>query len=390
MRWRRGVGVGVVVMLSTVGLTACKSNGDQIKTQVDNMLLQAEQVPGRFLYEDKTATTDTVVKGVVADDDKYESELAVNGTPVVDEVDVDDAVADLFLVPNAVPLLARRSAGGQLLPPPPDATAPTADGLSVLQALSSQRWVVDPTGAADVYSGVGTHPIGQDPIFDARDVFSYVLTAISQGVTMVKYDSESISPAYKPQDDPFPKPAFGSAITRYDLVAPSVPTKTQQSGGNEAVPSTADFRKLVVYVEHGRVIRIMEQIDLTWRLQNIKSNYSLSLSGTTQQQDAAALAAINAVTVGQGNTPIRPRLMDYQIIDPGVVADDITLPANAVVGPLDVLVNRGAASAGTTTSTTEPPEGATPSEGSEESTAETTPTPATTAPASGGPPSTEG
>ncbi|MHB8467241.1 MAG: hypothetical protein ACYDH6_23780 [Acidimicrobiales bacterium] len=339
---RRLLGIVVVGALLVAGTTACKRN-DRSRTTVLDALQRTQQLSGRYVYDDNASGTDTVVHGIVADDYRYKSDVSVNGSTKVDEVVLDDALADLFVDSLSLPLLARRSPDGTLLLPPPDVVAMTKSGISVLDALESHRWVVDATGAPQVTGTTAKHPIGQDPIFDARSVFTYAQLAARQAITVTKYDAESTTPTFKPQDDPFPKPKHGARLTRYDLGPPPVPRKDSTNGlngGNQQVPDVTHFRRMVIYVENGLVVRIMEVVDLQWKLNDVRRNYSLSLAGSPAQQAATALAGINTVRVGQGNEPIRARSMDFQFLEPGQ-SQDVALPTQAVYGPLDVLVNRG-------------------------------------------------
>lgn len=352
---RRLIAIALALGSCAVGLSGC-SKANQDREKVLAALRRTEQLSGRFVYDEKTSSADTTVKGVIADDYRYKSELDVNGTPTVEEAVVDDAVADHFIDPLSVPLLARRTAGGALLAPPADDAQAGKSGISVIDALQTQRWVIDATGAPAVIGASGSHPLGQDPIYDARTAFLYTEAAVSQAEAVRKYDSESIDPTYKSADDPFPKPKHGARLLRYDLAPRPIPRKDATSGGsNQRVPEVGTVRRMVVYVENGLVVRIMEVVNLDWKINEIRRNYSLSLTGSLQQQAQEALAGINAVRQGQGTDLIRARQMDFQFVDPGK-SFDVALPTQAVYGPLHLLVNRGQASgsgaAGATTTTT--------------------------------------
>ncbi|GAC1528584.1 MAG: hypothetical protein NVS3B12_00760 [Acidimicrobiales bacterium] len=330
--------------LAFVALLGGCTKGSQDKKMLQAALERTQRMSGRFLYAEHADDADRVVKGIVADDLRYKAELAVNGSPTVQEVVSDDAVADLFVDPQAVPLLARRGADGKLLDAPADDAVPGPTGISVVDALATRRWVLDPVGAPDVFAKGTKHPIGEDPIFDARDIFAYTLRAVDQAAAIQRFDPESIDPAFKAKNDHFPRPAHGAKLIRYDLRAPHLPRKdsTQGSGSNQRVPEAANFRRMSVFVRNGVVQRIMEEIDVVSELDDLKRTYSLKLDGPPERQATAAIEGINAVRLGQGNDFIRPRTMDFQLVDQGKPLE-VALPTDAIVGPLHVLVNRGKA-----------------------------------------------
>jgi len=329
-----------VVLAATAGLSAC-SKGEREAVTVKDAIARTERLPMRYSYTETVGSQTTTVRGLIADDYRSKAELVVDGAPRVDEVVDDDAVADRFWNAAAVTLLARRSPDGRLLPPPASAAVRPPGGISVIDALTTGRWVADPVGAPAAFgTALARHPLGEDAFFDARDVWNYALRAIDDSARVRKYDAQGIENAYKDKEDPFPKPAHGAKLVRYDLEQRPLPGKSARNGANQAVPDTFHFRKLVIFVEGGRVVRIMETIDVVHKLPDLIHNYDLKLHGTPQEQAGTAIAGINTVRVGQGNDPIRVRTMDFQLSDFGI-QPDIPLPGDAVQGSLALLVNRG-------------------------------------------------
>ena len=332
------VTIGLACLCAT-SLAGCgRYNRD--RDNVIAALQHTAQLSSRYVYDEKTSGQEVAVKGVIADDYQAKAELDVNGQPRVEEVVADDAVGDHFLDADAITLLARRNASGDLLAPPTDDAAVGSSGISVVNALESQRWVVDASGAPTIVGATGAHPLGQDPFFDARDVFNYAEAAARQAQFVKRYDSESIDPVYKTVDDPFPKPSHGAKLQRFDYAPRAIPRRDATNGANQRVPDVGTIRRMVVYVENGVVVRIMELVNLDWKLTDLKRNYSLNLTGSTEQQATQALEGINAVRVGQGDVPIRARLLDFQLADVGG-PEEVSLPTQAVYGPLHLLVNRG-------------------------------------------------
>jgi hypothetical protein len=125
------------------------------------------------------------------------------------------------------------------------------------------------------------------------------------------------------------------------LVPPPLPHRLSAGAtGNEQVPATPQFRKMAIFVQKGRVIRIMEAIDVLHKVTDLEHNFGLKLNGDLQAQSQQALAAINAVRKGQGQDLIRVRQMDFQLSDLGASLA-VDLPTEYVQGPLTLLENRG-------------------------------------------------
>jgi hypothetical protein len=305
-------------------------------------ILQATAAqPRAFVYEEATASGVRVVRGRIEDDLRYKATIETDGRPVLEEVVADDALSDRLLDPSGDELLLRNAAAGT----PPEVAA----------ALASGQWVRDGFGAPSLLSTAREkHVIGEDPIYDALTVLRYVDSAMGQSVGVRRFNPDSLD--YKPKEDPFPAPDRGSDVIRYDLPPPRLPRPSDLSAGGalrQSIPDAPNFRKLAVYVKGGRVVRVLEEIDVRPRLRDLDRDYALRIPpGTATERAAAATEQLNLVRKAQGGEPIRPRSLDVSFIDVGKRVR-IEIPDAAVEGDLSRYVHRGtAASLANTTATT--------------------------------------
>lgn len=323
--------VALVAVLVSMGLltSACgKPERDAIK-ELRAAIARTSSLSGSFTYVDRTYDgIETKVNGVVEDDFRYQAQVLRAGEPIMDEVVSDDLLADRFRDPAALPDFLRK--GGQ---PPKDPAAAQA----ALAGLQQGQWVADLSGAPPLFNvGSERRKVGDDPIFDARTVLQYV-ESVSRNQPVIKFNPDSLD--YKPKEDPFPKPAKGSGVTRYDFIRFPVPRPSEGSG-NQVVPGEANFRKMGVYVRNGVIFQILEDIDITSRLDDIERNYEIDLPGSTLEQITTAVKAINVVRAGQGQDPIRIRKMSMRFEKQGDPLE-VRRPEASVTGDLSVLVNRG-------------------------------------------------
>jgi hypothetical protein len=207
-------------------------------------------------------------------------------------------------------------------------------------------------GAPDLLGTASdTRPEGEDPVFDALTASDYVRQAVDAAIQVKRYSKDDFDPVFKAKEDPFPQPPQESKTVRYDLRPPPLP-KPQGAGGNQAVPSLANFRKMVIYVRGGRVVQVLERIDLASKLDDVIASLNLPKDTTALQ----AARAINSVRRGQGTDLIRIRSMRLEFGELGS-ATDVALPPDAVTGSLTVIKHRGrtAAGGGTTPAPTAAP-----------------------------------
>ena len=324
---RRSV-AGVLVLL-VLAVPACKKEEDK-KNEVKRAIDRTMRLSHDFAYLDQEGDDRIQVVGVVEDDFRHKARVVLNGAPVLDEVASDDALAIRFLEPAALPTFVDPAATGTA------AVAPPTGGISVLDALRTRRWVLDPTGAPDLQGTAGdTRAPAEAPVFDALTASQYVRAAVDASIQVKKYSRDDFDPVFKAKEDPFPQPPQESKTTRYDLRPPPLP-KAQGAGGNQQVPSLANFRKMVIYVRDGRVVQVLERIDLASKLDEVIATLNLPKDTTAEQ----AARAINSVRRGQGTDLIRIRSMRLEFSDLDGDAT-VALPDDAIQGSLTVIKHRG-------------------------------------------------
>jgi hypothetical protein len=335
---RRSVRLGAILLLVATMAAACGSPDEGADDRLRAAIRSTERQPREFVYEEEVANRRYAVKGVVEDDFRYSAKVTLNDAGLYEEVVSDDTVAARFVDPASIGFLAIGAPGG-----------------AAAGAVAAKQWVVDEAGAPVLLaSATVERQIGQDPIVDALTSFRYVEQVLRQQ-RVVEFDENSLE--YRPQEDPFPKPKDNSSVVRFDFFPPKLPKATDSAGANQAVPGPQHFRKMVVYVQDGRIIRILEQFDVIGKLDELRRNYDLQLDDevSPERQAAVAIEAINAVRRGQGQDPIRPREMSLTLTK---IGDEVAveLPeTNAVAGDVSFLRNRGrAARLPTATTTTAP------------------------------------
>jgi len=247
--------------------------------------------------------------------------------------------------------------------------------LSVPDALKTHRWVVDGTGAP---SPLDTQrlPTGVDPVLDARTTLTYVEKAIGEAYTVKRYISDALEPTYPSSEDKFPVPQKGSGVDRFDLVRPFLPPAgsfTTTAGGQNALPSTKNFRKMAIYVKDGLVIKVIERTEVIGKQVNDLISYLRAV--IKQQPDGSQvladfnqlvdhtlpakmsdtlLSVVDKLDALQGQAPVNARIMSLELVDTGKDLA-IDLPTDNVVhGSLLLLTPAGvkrAASVGSSGST---------------------------------------
>ncbi len=350
-RWAR---IAVLVGLLGVLAGACAqddTDSEEVRDVLDETALQAH----RFVYQEVTPSgRTTVVQGIVEDDFRYQARLLEDGEPVLERVVSDDVVAVRFLQPGELGRFVDKDMTGLV------DTETELDGISVFDALQARRWVVDPGGAPPQLVSVdaATDP-GVDPIFDAfRQLGRARRATLATEVVFVEYDPDSISLVYRADEDPFPLPEEGSGVTRYDLVQPNFPTAAEAQNGD--LPGEAVFRKMVVYVKDGQVIRVMEDIGLTPSRLDDFEDYMVRLvseNAPDQIRDGfqATVGQLEGEELGQflleglntfldlrGDPRIRFRSTSYELLDVGDPSLAVELPEDDTIeADLAVLVNLG-------------------------------------------------
>lgn len=359
LRMGRATALIALTGLCLTGLSAC-NKATQDKDRLLSYISATIPLSRTFTYVDADQYKNLTVVGVVEDGFRYKARLSVDGTPTWDEIVSDDAVADRFLRPDILPAVVTKSLGtatpatlARLSTELAASPAPTvsAGSISPIDALRTGRWLVDRTGAPSLMASAGTHLAqADDPIHDALTVLDYVRSAVQAAPFVKKYDPQSLSPVYKPAEDPFPKPARSSGVERFDLAEQALPTPG--ANGTIAAPSVADFRKMAVYVRDGVVIEVREKIDVVARAAEVARNYHLVVpSGrrlTAGEEVQLVTQLFDRTTVPSGGDPLRVRDMTVQFLDLGQ-PEAVSLPTdNVVEGSAAILPlhGRGAASTG--------------------------------------------
>ena len=350
MKARRRILLSGLLVVATLGLSACNGNTDSEKRLLA-ALHNTEKLSNTFLYKetvhDKTGDHETDVRGLVEDDFRYKARVAQDGRPVLDEVVSDDALAVRFLDPAFLgrflrkPTKARQGGsgvGGNGAAPTPEPAATSAGTPGEPQAaelLATKRWVLDSAGAPSAFATAATdQTLGDDPIADSREVFAYVERAINEAVRVVEFNPESLE--YRKDEDPFETPKPHSGVTRYDFERPNLPKASQTgSGSNQVTPDTRHFRKMSVYVKDGRIIRVAEKIDVESRLKDLAQIYDTKFPADRPKAEVAAIAveALNVIRTGQGQDPIRMRDMEFSLKDLGS-AVKVDMPTDTTKGSL--------------------------------------------------------
>ncbi|HEV7689101.1 MAG TPA: hypothetical protein VGQ80_21160 [Acidimicrobiia bacterium] len=358
MKARRRILLSGLLVVATLGLSACNGNTDAEK-RLRAALRNTEKLSNTFLYKetvhDKTGDHETDVRGLAEDDFRYKARVAEDGRPVLDEVVSDDALAVRFLEPASMGRFLRKptkakqggsGVGGTGSAPTPEPAATPSGGTpgepSSAELLATKRWVLDSAGAPAAFATANTdQALGDDPIADSREVFAYVDRAINEAVQVREFNPESLE--YRKDEDPFPTPAAHSGVTRYDFERPNLPKASQTgSGSNQVTPDTRHFRKMSVYVKDERVIRVLEKIDVESRLKDLAQIYDTKFPADRPKAEVAAIAveALNVIRTGQGQDPIRMRDMEFSLKDLGT-AVKVDMPTDTTKGSLAILENRG-------------------------------------------------
>lgn len=317
----RVVLTALVVVLAS-GLSACGERDRGAVQDVEAALDKTERQSRRFSYLEDLGQRSVEVRGAIEDDFRFESAVQENKLLLLEQVVRDDAVATRLSEPDAIGSFSTTLSGA-----PPE----------TVEALKSKKWVVDPVAAPSLLLAGNVQVVtGEDPVYDALTVFSYVRQVLRQQ-DVRKFDENSLE--YRPKEDPFPKPKESSDVDRYDFVPSRLPRSTDLVGGaNQAVPAMQHFRKMAVYVRNGVVIRVLENIDVLGRLDDLRRNYDLNIDGVDPDRAVeVAVVGINKVRQGQGLDLIRVRKMTFSVSDIGEDVQ-VALPEdNVVAGDLSFL-----------------------------------------------------
>jgi hypothetical protein len=341
----------LVGVCAAVALPGCGEREDFLE-EVRAAVQRTERLPARFVYDVRAPEESAQVKGLVEDDFRYKARVIINSTDAYDEVVSDDTLALRFISPERVnPLVDRDRLGSADL-------RTDFQGVTVLDALRSRHWVVDPRGAPSVTAAnQADDELGDDYVLDAISALDYVERAASQALGVQRFDDEDLTPAYASSEDIFPKPQRGSGVDRYDLVRPDLPPPAQQIGGGDAIlPTAKHFRKMAVYVRDGVVIQVREAIELRGKAlddfvgylrtlleeaeapSEVREQYERDVRQTPRRQlGTYLLEVVNELLRQFGADLVPARFMNLDLRDIGGDID-VDLPRGEIVrGDLGVL-----------------------------------------------------
>lgn len=385
--WRAAL---AAVLLAAPLLTGCGEPEDD-EDRLLAAISRTDQLAYNFVYEDKRPDpgavpdivlqgggqeqviesgpqvfADSRVQGVVEDDFRFKAQLSLSGRPVVEKVVADDAVAVRFVDPSELNRFVDRSVVDTVN------TDTDRPGISVPEALQSGRWVIDPEGAPQQLLGLSAdRRQGIDPILDALTTFSHVRAAVDKAQNVERFSEDSLDPAYRTSEDPFPAPDEDSGVIRYDLRRPRLPAVGAIGGsGQPDLPETEHFRKMAIYVnDEGRVIQVLEKVEITGSqveefrtffnafLEDVfaegDANGEVFINGFKQQQEAVLreggedalgeflLSAWSAGAAQSGGETLEIRELRLDLQDLGE-ANEVALPADDILtGNLAILIGTG-------------------------------------------------
>ena len=345
----------LALALVVLAIGACGTGrADDDRARALKVLRAAQAESYDFDWTEKTDVA-LNVNGSVEDDFRFGGTLNVDGTPVLSQAVLDDAIA---VQVHAVDRLPANTRVGDA---PVPAGQPGAGRVPEV-ALRQGAWVADLIGAPGLSRGKARPsdrggPIDdRDLVYEADRYLATVIDYVRAAAFVVRYNPESAE--YRPREDPFPKPASGEI--RYDLVRTPLPRASADgkgaaggSGGQQndaGVPTAANFRKLGIYVKNGKITHILERVKLDERLDEtvrlmrtlLKTNkvppvfrarFDVAMKDGGDTRDVAMIQTINLLSP-QTSVPVRFLTTEYARTN--LAANQtIELPTDLVLGKLD-------------------------------------------------------
>lgn len=328
MSARRRRCVIAIVATATMASSACGARRVTVANEVRAALDRTSASSRGLVYKLQEGTRTVVVRAQVEDDLRYKADLSVDGVAGLEEVAVDDTLADRVVDDSVERLVVR-----------PGATVPA----DLSAAVDAHQWVTDPEGAPSLLpSATAKRTPGDDPVLDAVTVLRHVRKELDDAGGAHRFNPDSLD--YRPQEDPFPRPDKGAGVVRYDFERPRLPRPEDAIAGQaRALPGPANFRRVSVYVQHGRVVQVLETMDVATRLRELGRLYDLGLppKATTAEAVRLVVTRLNQLRLGTGLEPIRLQTMSVQLVGIGS-AVHVAVPGGGVSGSLAFLRNRGA------------------------------------------------
>ncbi|MEO7804088.1 MAG: hypothetical protein ABIS18_06810 [Actinomycetota bacterium] len=321
---RRTVALLVLLSLFTAG---CGTRDLTPEEKLRKFLDSTEEVSRKFTYSTKVAGKKTSVDGEIQDDFRNHAQLSLEGALILERIVSDDALAVRIVDASKVPGLDGATVGGSVI---------------IGDALRAGRWVLDPTGAPPLIAARAVDPrapsVGADPVQDSIKIFTYAVRSMDEALGVIEFNENS--PNYRPDLDPFDKPNEQLGIKRFDLIRVPLPGRNSRS---QILPGVGSFRKMSFYVRDGKVVKIVEKID-------IRSHEEFE-KARTDDRKKYLLEIRDAVLAGKSPTPVVVREMSTVFTD---LAKDVLvmLPTDALTTSLKFLFGPATAPAPVTTTAT--------------------------------------
>lgn len=356
----RRTAVALLAAATALGaLTGCGEREDKLD-EVKAALAATRRAATQFVYTDVREEAAITVAGIIEDDFRFKALASYDAQPSYEQVVLDDVLAMRFHDPTAI--------GGLVDPSRVDIadTSTELDGITSVQALQSKRWVVDEGGAPPVTAfAASADDLGTDPVFDAVTSLRYVEKALGEAFSVDEWRADALNPTYPRSEDVFPKPQDGSGVIRYDLRRLFLPAAGDAGGssGQRSVAATRNFRKMAIYVKDGRVIRVLERVELTGKMIESAEEYTRTLlkevrapaemverfdaitASPPEVEGPLLLEFLNELLERLGVPPILARAMSLDF-EQGASDISVGIPADDVVkGSLEVMLASGQAKA---------------------------------------------
>lgn len=297
----------VIVILCLLALGPSCGASESARDSVLRYVSRIERDSYQYIYQEKTKNFETEVRGRVEDTVRHSEILLVKGSVVMERVVLDDLMAIQVSAPDLVPDLKTVQ--------PPD--------IPVADALRSGQWVIDPAGAPPVDTSIDLErsSIGLDPLKDAAEIFQYLRLAIQQAAGVGLFNPDAIE--YQAKEDPFPHPKKNIGEERFDLIPLPLPTR---AGGQ--LPGVGPFRKMSFYVIKGKLVRVLEEIDLEGHIDFVRARQT--------GRNRFHLELLRDLRAGRGTEVIRNREMSFELLSQG---QELTIeaPVQGFSGNLQVL-----------------------------------------------------
>ena len=291
-----------------------------LKTQVKGFLDKTERLPRSFVYvaDEKSLKVKYRVTGQVEDSFRFRAQMDVDGKPTVEAIVDDDALA-VRLIDTQMAAGATSMPGGQV----------------VSDAILAGQWIVDPSGAPS-RAKRQTQRTGSG-LQDGFDVLTYTRFALDEASEVKHWLEEDLEPAYLAVEDHFPKPDIKAGEDRYDLVRPPIPRPTQVAqAGVQELPKISMFRKMAIFVRGGRVVKIMEDVDIDGHADFVDAK---------RKKKTRMLGLLASIQRLKGADSIRERTMSVTFSDFGKQVE-VRSPQDALKIPLRGLLAQGLGSFG--------------------------------------------